>query len=1103
MSVQYVAFGEMAVLLDGVRHPLTRRRERGVLSVMLVSHGAPVAAERLLAEVWGDEGPAQTLGSLQVAVSRLRTQLEPDRAARKGSRLVSTAAGYALAAQVEEVDTWRFETHAEAAMSASSPRERLHLSHQACALWTSPPYVDCDSPAVRTEIGRLEELLLTVREQRARALIDLGRPGDAQRSLAELAPRHPYRERLWSLLALSQYQCARQADALDTLRRLRERLAEELGVDPSAEIQQLEQAVLRQDPALAAVTPGRPAPGPAVAPPSASSRPAPGPGTGTVGRQDVLDDTVSLLEEVRSTGSTRFLLVAGEPGIGKSRLVNDLGERARTAGFRVLVGRCHEGDFAPALWPWLGIVRSLADGPGMSGAPDQLLEPLLGGEPVVRTEDGGTGLRMFDAVVELVARASMAQPLLLVLEDIHWADATSLQLLRHVAGADLQAPAAFVCTRRTTEATTSDALVDTMAALARAGSARVRLDGLDATSVGALLQTSVGAHDPQLDAIVADVTGGNPFFVLQYARLLAGLPDLGHLDPPALPVPDGIRDVLRQRIQRLPPEAVHALTSAAVLGRRIDPDLVAELTDMPVDHCLDLLDLAMTSGLVEEYDTGYAFVHALARETMYGELSAARRMRLHHRAGRVIEQQQAEVADASAAIAHHAHLAAPLGAEHAARACEWLARAAEVAVARHAHTEALDLWRQVLADSRPDSVTTAVARCGEAAALLRLARTAEARDSIDRAARLARALERWDLVADAAAILNGAGVWSWREHGVRDDAFIGVLTEALEHVEGAERARLLATLQMELFYGWDSTAADRAGAESVEVARACEDPALLLEVLLIRMIANWGPRRAALRLELIEEALGHDPEGELAVFLRFQLGATMYELFRPVEADAAMKRCADEAEALRHTGVEIPLAWWRFARARDLDEPGAAETGLAALEQHRASGYIAGDELECVAAIRLNPPGHPVDPSIVQSARSENPGLRAMVAHAALEAGDHATAYELLGEPAPPGASEYSVLAGHCLRVLVLASTGSPEEVIEALARIEPYAGQACNFGSVDHLGAVDHFLACGYAAVGDLRAIEYAQQAVVLNERLECAPWRRRSEALVARLSQ
>ena len=146
VSVHYTAFGEMAISVGGVRQPLTRRRERGVLSVLLAAHGAPVAAERLLAEVWGDDAPGQTLGSLQVAVSRLRTQLEPDRAARKGSRLVSTAAGYSLTAEVDDVDTWRFEALAEQALAADAPDERLAASEEAIALWTSTPYADCDSP---------------------------------------------------------------------------------------------------------------------------------------------------------------------------------------------------------------------------------------------------------------------------------------------------------------------------------------------------------------------------------------------------------------------------------------------------------------------------------------------------------------------------------------------------------------------------------------------------------------------------------------------------------------------------------------------------------------------------------------------------------------------------------------------------------------------------------------------------------------------------------------------------------------------------------------------------------------------------------------------
>ena len=215
-----------------------------------------------------------------------------------------------------------------------------------------------------------------------------------------------------------------------------------------------------------------------------------------------------------------------------------------------------------------------------------------------------------------------------------------------------------------------------------------------------------------------------------------------------------------------------------------------------------------------------------------------------------------------------------------------------------------------------------------------------------------------------------------------------------------------------------------------------------------------------------------------------------------------MRQCASAAAALRHTGVEIPLAWWWYARARDLEDPEAPGLARAAVELHRASGYIANEDLECLAAARLNPPGSPIEAPALTHARKANPGLRAIVAHAALEAGDPDTARELLGEPAPPTASDYSVFPGHCLRVIVLAETGSPEEVRTALERIEPFAGEACTYGSVDHLGCADHFLAYGYAALGDPRALEYAERAVVLNERLQCLPWKRRSEALVARLS-
>ncbi len=334
-----------------------------------------------------------------------------------------------------------------------------------------------------------------------------------------------------------------------------------------------------------------------------------------------------------------------------------------------------------------------------------------------------------------------------------------------------------------------------------------------------------------------------------------------------------------------------------------------------------------------------------------------------------------------------------------------------------------------------------------------------------------------------------------------DEAFIAILTEAARHLDGAERATVLATLQVEHYYGWDGSVGDALGRESVEVARRSGDTAVLIQVLLMRVLALYGPGLTEERLLLLDELAAYDLQGELEVFVLFQRGHTVYECGRPRESDDLMRQCAAAAAALRHTGVEIPLAWWWFARARDLEDPEAPQLARAAIELHRASGYIANEDLECLAAARLNPPGSPIEARALTHARKANPGLRTIVAHAALEAGDPDTARELLGEPAPPTASDYSVFPGHCLRVIVLAETGSLDEVRTALERIEPYAGEACTYGSVDHLGCADHFIAYGYAALGDPRALEYAERAVVLNERLECLPWKRRSEALVARL--
>ncbi len=1093
----YQAFGALRVVVDGSPWAVTRRREGTVLSILLAAHGDPVPADRIVVEAWGDEAPPQALGSLQVAVSRLRARLEPQRSARGAARrLVSSAAGYLLLADVEDVDVWAFEAAVDRAAAATGPAPRLAAAEQAAALWTGEPYAGCEAPVVRREADRLGELLVGAQEIRGRALLDLGRADEAARLLSDLVLGQPYRERLWGQLAVAQYRCARQADALATVRTLRARLADDLGVDLSPELQQLEGELLRQSADLAAPTGPVREPGPAPTAPRTT--------VGRLAAARVVDGLVAATLAGSPTGGhAHFLLVSGEPGIGKSHLVADLMGAAERAGARALVGRCHDGDLAPSFWPWLAPLHTLsAEHPHQLA--DATLAPLLRADTATADLGGGGLMRLFDAVAELLERAATARPTVVVLEDVHWADTSSLRLLAHIVDAVSAERLLVVCTRRTVDAPCGPALLDTLASLSRAGAERIRLEGLGAADISALLDLHLGPHEADLDPLVEEATAGNPFFVQEYARLLQGLPATADGPVGALPVPDGARDVLRQRLCRLPVEVHTLLTAASVAGRDIDPVLLAQLVDVPHERVLDLLDLALASGLLEVRAGRYQFAHSLTREALYGDLPPARRMRLHDRAGRALEPRVEADPDLAAAVAHHCVSAAPLGDEPTARAISALGRAARAAEARYAHDESLQLWDQAADLARTPGAAEArvSALCGATRALLRAGRTAAARERVDAAVRLASDLGRWDLVADAASTLHAAGVWSWREHGTRDDAFIALLRQALDRVDAPRRARLLATLQMEHYYGMEGHLADELGEESVRLAHECADEALLLEVLFVRVVATWGPGTAYRRLEVLEEIRRHPLAAETSVLTDFQWAVTLYECNRASEADQVMAGVAVASAELRHTGVEIPLAWWRFARALDRRDPEAEVIGRAAIEQHRRRAFVAGDELECLYAVRVLPPGGRVPDEVVAAVRTANPGLRALVAFVMLEAGDPAAARDLLGDPFPPGAHHYAVLAGHCLGAAVLAATGTDEEVRTALAWILPHRGEVLTYGTVDHLGSVDYCLALCEARLGHLAdALRLARDAAQLCRELDNAPWAERADDLVATL--
>jgi DNA-binding SARP family transcriptional activator len=253
VGVEFRAFGRLEIITGDIVQVISQGREGNVLALLLAAHGQPLSADRLIDQLWSGDPPRRASTSLQVAISRLRRAIEPGRVRRAAAEhLISVAGGYALRVPDSAVDVWEFAADARR-VAALSTRECAAMSESVLGSWRGAPYANsADTALVRSEVHALEEVRLALIEARAQALLLMGHPERVTLELPRVVQEHPFRERLWSLLALSQYQSLRQADALATLRALRLRLADELGVDPAPEVRRLEAAVLNQDADLSA-----------------------------------------------------------------------------------------------------------------------------------------------------------------------------------------------------------------------------------------------------------------------------------------------------------------------------------------------------------------------------------------------------------------------------------------------------------------------------------------------------------------------------------------------------------------------------------------------------------------------------------------------------------------------------------------------------------------------------------------------------------------------------------------------------------------------------------------------------------------------------------
>lgn len=759
---------------DGRSVDIGGSQPRIILAMLVAADGQVVAVEAMIDAIWEDSPPVSASGTLLTYISRLRRAL-----GEVGATIVREPAGYRATLAPDAVDAHQFEALADAgrrALDAGDVEDARAQLVEADLLWRGPALLEVrDRPRIAGIARRLEDRRMAAIEDRVAADLALGRHATVVAELAQLVGEHPLREGLWELLALARYRSGMQADALRALAEARETLVEELGVEPGAQLRDLEQRILAHDPELAVARPTatrhvassveRASAGTrvvATAPEvegagecsggradGGRSSPA---GPDLIGRRAELASLVRALD-VAIDGRPGIAVVQGEAGVGKTRLVEELASEAARRDATVVWGRALESGAAPAYWPWLSVLRMLRSArPDRSTAAiDQLLD-IADATPAAQALSEGSYL--LDGVLRLVESGAGDGPLVIVLEDVQWADVESLELATHVVSGLTTGSILVVLTLREGEEVGVDPVLSLLSAASRRGGARLRLEGLAADDTAALLaQVSGGVVDEAVARLVHDRVEGNPFYAIELQRLLdaEGLADVADVAARAVPV--GVRDVVRQRLARLPDPTLELLEIAAVAGREVDVELISAASGRPLDTCLDDLEVALRHRLLAEAASGFGlrFSHALVREVVVDQLSALRRARTHLAiADAIVERGRDE--EAAEILAEHLWAAVPIGVGH--RAAEAMDRASDVAIRRFAVGTARNLLERSL-ELRRATGSGPEADAAELDTLVRLVWVLWAQGGYgaglahyERAAELARRLGRHDVELD-------------------------------------------------------------------------------------------------------------------------------------------------------------------------------------------------------------------------------------------------------------------------------------------------------------------------------------------------------------------
>ncbi len=1091
------------------------------LAYLACERRRPVGRAELADVLWGEDLPASWEQLLRGLTAKMRVTI--GQAGLEPTTVLTTANGalqlHLPAKTVLDVEQAATDLAAgRDALKADDPaaaRERGEAARDIAARQFLPGATGAWAERRQAELRALEVEAL---ELIARAAIAQGEWAGAVAAAEQAVALEPFRESAYVALMTGLANAGNRGEALKAYERCRRLLADELGVRPSDATESAYVALLQEAPVV--VPPAPTADLPPLPLPASLARSSQEP---VAGRTAECMRLASALGRARADGR-QAVFVAGEPGIGKTTLVAAFARRAHADGARILYGRCDEElglsyqPFVEALSEFVAhapqaelAVHVAAHGGDLTRIVPALVRRLPE-TPIPDSADPESDrYRLFDAVQSLLVHATRVGPVVLVLDDLHWAARPTLVLLRHLLRATTAAPILVVGTFRHSETGPDHPLTVTLADLRReAGVDRFELAALEEDDIGELVRSAAGIDDDvALTRALHAHTGGNPFFVREMLRHLGETgatfrrsgPWTFYSGADGGEVPEGVRDVVASRLRRLSADARDLLAWATVIGAEFDVDVLGRLAcGGDPDRLLGAVEESLAAHLIDDQGEGrYTFAHALVRDSIYVGLTSARRARRHLAVAEAIEALPARGARRLPELVQHFAAAARAGG--AARAADYAVEAAAQAFEQAAWEDAvafLELGLRALgAEEQPDQERRCDLLLMVAETWCRFWDVPKLRAAAQEAVEVARALHSPVRLAKAARwyLTSLVGLMLAPADDMAEEALAGLGDDnlALRAMVRGRQSVLNQNVEM--------------SEEALALARRSGDPEALGVALLHRVWALLNTERAPERLAVARELATTAPPGG---WDGWRSGQEQFAVARLVMGDrSGFDAGVDATGQGGHAG-----RFWFFTRVADvwratqalLDGRFADAPALIALaapsEQEapsRAPDVVAiqptklafeqgrfRDAKGILTAALADMPGHPV--------------LTAMLATAVAELGE---AEEARGLVDVAGAARRAVTAVWAYSSEAVAIIGDGGRAAPIYERFRPFTGQVVAAGAVANCpGSVDRYLGQLAATLCQWDVAErHYQVALKVDEGLRSPPLLARSRYWYGRM--